>query len=241
MYCAACHGHEGRGDGPSAAEMNPPPTDLTSERRKHGTGADAVRQVIRHGVPNTAMAAMPSLSNEDLDSLVLHVESLLRRPAPYSEEVLVQLRGAGFRPLEAPRDVTSLEFRSVRGDRLRLTDLKGKVVLLNFWSTTCVHCLEELPALERIERDHRDAGLAVISVCYDETDAERVSKIAHPFAGKLPVYLDPSGQSRLHFDLEVMPVVFVLDRSGRLAAVTRGSRDWRDDQVRALLGALAAK
>ena len=137
--------------------------------------------------------------------------------------------------LDAPRDVPNLEFREVRGDVLRLGALRGKVVLLNFWSTTCVHCLDELPALERIDRDFRDRGVAVVSVCYDDTDAGRVEKLARRTAGKLPIHLDPSGRSRLHFDLEVMPVVFVLDRSGRLAGATRGARAWSDKDVESIL------
>jgi mono/diheme cytochrome c family protein/peroxiredoxin len=236
VNCIACHGHEGRGDGPSAAEQNPPPTDLTAPARKHGTGPDSLRRVIRHGVPSTAMAANSSLSDSDLDCLVFYVE-LLAAKAGLPAETVARLGNAGITAMEAPRDVAALEFRHLRGEPLRLADLRGKVVLLNFWSTTCVHCLDELPALERIQRDHGKRGLAVISVCYDETDAARVEKLARRSAGKLPIHLDPTGQSRLHFDLEVMPVVFVLDRHGRLAGVTRGARGWSDKDVELILSA----
>ena len=58
--CAACHGYEGRGDGPSAAEMNPPPSDLHLTRAARLP--DAFRRVIRAGVPGTAMAANSSLA-----------------------------------------------------------------------------------------------------------------------------------------------------------------------------------
>lgn len=237
LHCTACHGPDGRGDGPSAADMDRPPGDLTLPERKHGTGPDALRRVIRHGVPNTAMAANSALSESDIDCLVFHVELLSAAPRPYSQEVLASLRQAGVTPFQAPRSAPELSLRGQREGSLRLADLHGKIVLLNFWSTTCVHCLDELPALERIDRDFQDRGVAVVSVCFDEKDPAKVERLANRSAGKLPIYLDPAGHARLHFDLEVMPCVFVIDRSGRLAGVVRGAHAWTDADIQALMQA----
>jgi thiol-disulfide isomerase/thioredoxin len=60
------------------------------------------------------------------------------------------------------------------GGMLRLADLKGKVVLLNFWATWCEPCLEEMPAMERLSRAYRDRGLVVLALSADREGASVV-------------------------------------------------------------------
>ena len=91
--CAACHGTAGRGDGPAAAELDPPPRDLTSRRfrfRTTPTGAlprpDDLKRTIRAGLPGTAMAGYGDLFSErELDSLVAFVYALHGDPPPPDE------------------------------------------------------------------------------------------------------------------------------------------------------------
>ncbi len=88
--CAACHGTAGRGDGPTAADLDPPPRDLTSRRfrfRTTPTGElplpDDLKRTIRRGLPGTAMAGYGDLFSErELDSLVAFVYALHGNPAP---------------------------------------------------------------------------------------------------------------------------------------------------------------
>jgi mono/diheme cytochrome c family protein len=73
VRCAACHGTEGRGDGPAAAELSRPPADFSRKQ----PGAERVRAVLLNGVPGTAMTAMQqNLSESDREALVLFVRSL---------------------------------------------------------------------------------------------------------------------------------------------------------------------
>ncbi|HEU4371539.1 MAG TPA: TlpA disulfide reductase family protein, partial [Methylomirabilota bacterium] len=60
------------------------------------------------------------------------------------------------------------------GGTFRLTEARGKVVMVNFWATWCPPCLEEMPAMERLYRQHRDAGFTLIAVSVD-TDPKKVA------------------------------------------------------------------
>lgn len=91
--CAACHGATGRGDGPAAADLDPPPRDLSSRRfrfRTTPTGAlplpDDLKRTIRRGLPGTAMSGYGDLFSErELDSLVAFVYALHGDPSPPDE------------------------------------------------------------------------------------------------------------------------------------------------------------
>jgi len=104
--CAACHGAAGRGDGPAAADLDPPPRDLTSRRfrfRTTPTGAlprpDDLKRTIRRGLPGTAMTGYGDLFSErELDSLVAFVYALHGDPSPADELTL----GNRFDRVEAP-------------------------------------------------------------------------------------------------------------------------------------------
>lgn len=234
--CAGCHGPEGHGDGPTAAELKPPPRDLTQETWKFGTSRDAVRQVIRDGIPGTPMPGSPLLSERELEALVAHVRAWAPAATPLAETAAL-LKRAGFAAVEAPRTAPSLDLRGLDGSRRSLSDFKGKVVLLNFWATTCIHCLDELPELDRLGREYHDQGLVVVSVCFDDSTGDSARKLVRGRAPHLPVFVNPDGLARFRYDVQIMPVVYLIDAEGRVLGHTQGLRRWVDRDIQFLLQA----
>lgn len=235
--CASCHGAEGHGDGPSAADSKPPPRDFSHGMWKFGITPAAIRKVIRDGIPGTPMPASPTLSERDLDDLVTHVLTMAPRELPMPAETAALLRQAGFTPAATVRSASFLDLRGLDGKPRNLADFQGKTLLLNFWATTCLYCLDELPELERIDRDHHDKGLAVVSVCFDENQVEKVAKLARGRVQKLPVFTNPDGQARLRYDVEIMPVVYLISPDGRLLGHVQGARKWTEKDVELILTA----
>jgi len=84
--CAVCHGPNGRGDGPAAKTLTPPPRDLADERHyKEGSSEDAIAASIRHGVSGSgAMPAFPNLSQDDAQAIATWVVSLRGKKGPTS-------------------------------------------------------------------------------------------------------------------------------------------------------------
>ncbi len=138
MYCVACHGPEGHGNGSSAAGLKPPPRDFASHDWKFGTAPETVRRVIAQGVPRTAMPASGlTLSPGDLDALTTYVLTLAPPDDPATASLRPLLERAGLTPAEAPRDAPDMELLDDAGRTSALTGRRGKVVLLVFWETGC--------------------------------------------------------------------------------------------------------
>ena len=152
--CQGCHGPEGHGDGAAAAGMRPPPRDFATAPWKFGATAAAVGRVMRDGSPGTAMPGYGLLSEDERAALTAFVLSLApeeaKSPPRLSADVCDRLRRLGFVPEETPALAPELDLRDLDGMALSWQRGRGKVVLLNFWGTTCVSCLKELPALEKL-------------------------------------------------------------------------------------------
>jgi peroxiredoxin len=102
------------------------------------------------------------------------------------------------------------------GKRWHLRELKGKVVLVNFWATWCPPCRKEMPDLETLWQEFRGKGLVVLAI----SDEER-GKVEPFIAEKkysFPVLLDEGRKVGEMMKVEGIPKTFIYDREGRLAA-----------------------
>ncbi len=123
------------------------------------------------------------------------------------------------------------------GDTLRLSDARGRVVLVNFWATWCGPCLREIPDLARLARDLGPYGLTVIGVSIDEGGWTAVQPFAERLAIPYPLVLDDGRTGAAFGSSEMMPTTFVVDRRGFVRLVEKGALDLPDVQpiVEALL------
>lgn len=130
-------------------------------------------------------------------------------------------------PPDARKAAPEAVVTTVRGERLRLSDLRGKVVLVNFWATDCAICLREMPALVRTHLDHAQQGLETLAVAMAHDDALRVAQYARATALPFRVGLDSDGSVARAFDnVRATPTAFVLDRKGRVVQRLVGEPDF---------------
>jgi peroxiredoxin len=108
-----------------------------------------------------------------------------------------------------------------------LADQRGKIVLINFWATWCPPCLEEMPAMERLWRRHKDAGFILVAVSVD-ADAKKVAPFVTAHQLTFPVALDPSMRVAEKYGVRALPASFIVDKAGALTAVALGPRRWDD-------------
>lgn len=140
---------------------------------------------------------------------------------------LVALPRLGKDPLigSAPRDfeLTRLEMGGpggASGKPVRLSELAGKAVILDFWASWCMPCREQLPIVDRVARALRDRGLIAVGiVAGDEPEAARRFLAAHPVS--YPSLLDEQREAARAFEVRGLPTLVVLDRAGRVVAVRR--------------------
>ncbi len=125
-------------------------------------------------------------------------------------------------PVAAPEVV----FTTIQGERISLADLRGKVVLVDFWATSCAVCLMEMPEIAGIHRRLSARGLATIAVAmpYDRPDfvLHYAARNALPFA----VALDPQGRVvQALGPVRGTPTLILIDRAGRIVRRLEGESD----------------
>jgi cytochrome c biogenesis protein CcmG/thiol:disulfide interchange protein DsbE len=105
---------------------------------------------------------------------------------------------------------------TLQGDTLRLTELRGQVVLLNFWASWCLACISEHSLLVAAERRWRKQGLRVAGVVYHDTRDNALEWMRRR-GGDWPNVLDAASRTAIAYGLFGVPETFLIDRHGRIA------------------------
>ena len=110
-----------------------------------------------------------------------------------------------------------------QGEPVRLSDLRGRPVVINFWATWCEPCREEMPALQRLYAE-RDGGVAVVAVNFRETP-DAAAAFVRELGLTFPVALDRQGEVAARYGVRGLPSSFFVDGGGVVRAVHFGPLD----------------
>lgn len=127
--------------------------------------------------------------------------------------------------------------QDLAGKDVRLADLKGKVVLVEFWATWCPPCRESIPGMERLHASYKDKGLVTLGISLDdEEEWEDVRKFAAEHGISYPVLKGNEDVSE-KFLVRVIPTVYLVNREGIIAKqyVGGGIDEALEKEIRALL------
>jgi thiol-disulfide isomerase/thioredoxin len=109
-----------------------------------------------------------------------------------------------------------LVLRDLRGRTVRLSDYKGKVVLINFWATWCPPCRAEMPDLVKIQREYGKRGLQVIGITYPPETLREVREFTRKLKVNYPVAIGTKETKSLFDQSETLPVTIVINRDGNI-------------------------
>jgi len=113
----------------------------------------------------------------------------------------------------------------------RLSDLRGQVVLLNFWASWCPPCRDELPSLELLEAALEKDGFKVVALNYRETEAA-VKRFLDTMPSSLSIVRDADGSAAQAFGAKMFPTSVLIDRAGRARFSVIGQMEWNRDPAR---------
>jgi cytochrome c biogenesis protein CcmG, thiol:disulfide interchange protein DsbE len=113
----------------------------------------------------------------------------------------------------------------IAGKPGHLTDLKGKVVILNFWATWCPPCKEETPALNRLQQYVKSRGGVVLGASVDE-DGEAYEKFLRDEGVVFPTFREPTRKLALDYGTSMFPDTYVIDRHGKILRKFFGPQQW---------------
>jgi peroxiredoxin len=180
-------------------------------------GRDTLQEVtttLASALREQPPAGKPGQPNDlyiSLASLVRYEHMQAQWDNPQFSEALSKLEAA-----DAARQQADFTLSDLQGNPWHLRDLRGKVVLVNFWATWCPPCRKEMPDLQALYDKYKDQGFVVVSI--SDEQAAKVQPFITERKITYPVLLDPGRKVNDLFQVEGIPKSFVYDREGKLVA-----------------------
>jgi cytochrome c biogenesis protein CcmG/thiol:disulfide interchange protein DsbE len=134
----------------------------------------------------------------------------------------VSVRAASVKPDKERKPAPEFALKDIDGKVVRLSDYKGKVVLLDFWATWCGPCKIEIPWLKEFQRKFRDRGFEIIGVSMDDEGLTVVKPFVKELAINYRIVIGDDTTAQLYGGVDALPTTFVIDRDGKIAAVHVG-------------------
>lgn len=157
-----------------------------------------------------------------------------RSPDPWQGKYIVadaagSGQNGGLRPT-----VPNVSFVDAGGGPFSLARLRGRVVLISFWTMNCRPCLRQLESLDRLQGDFRGEALVVLAVSEDRAGVA----VAKPFLSRqkltfLRPFADPGARAAAALGVVGIPTSFIVDKHGRLVTVVTGPYEWDSPQIAA--------
>ncbi|MCW7539114.1 TlpA family protein disulfide reductase [Aquabacterium sp. A7-Y] len=141
--------------------------------------------------------------------------------------VALALGVAGWMAVGQRETAPAVDYVLLDGSRHNIADLKGKVVLVNFWATSCVTCVKEMPQMVETYQKYRDRGLDFVAVAMSYDTPAYVSHFAQSRQLPFKVSIDSSGEIARQFgDVKLTPTTYLLDKRGEVVKRYLGEPDF---------------
>ena len=144
-------------------------------------------------------------------------------------------------PIKGDKKAPDFSLKDLNGNNVQMRQLKGKVVLLNFWTTWCGPCKEEMPGFEVLYQQFKERNFVLLAVSVDYEGLKPVREFIDKHHYTFPVLLDPKGQTLDPFGVKGVPTTFLIDKTGRMIGKATGRRDWKRSEVFSLINLLTEK
>jgi peroxiredoxin len=126
------------------------------------------------------------------------------------------------KPMAERRTAPEFALKDADGRTVRLSDYRGKVVLLDFWATWCGPCKIEIPWFKDFQRKNKDRGFEVLGVSMDNDGWDDVKPFASRMGINYRLVIGDDAVSQLYGGIEALPTTFLIDRYGKIAAAHVG-------------------
>ncbi len=110
------------------------------------------------------------------------------------------------------------DLEALDGKSLKLSSLRGKAVLLNFWATYCGPCKVEMPWFVELQKEYGPQGFQIVGVAMDDASTEDIAKFAKEMGVNYPILLGKEAVGLSYGGVNVLPTTFFLDRNGKVIA-----------------------
>src|SRR5690348_18214259 len=133
---------------------------------------------------------------------------------------LVKPPAAGSVTSSNPKGVPAPDFElnGLDGKKIKLSDYKGKAVVLNFWATWCAPCKIEIPWFVELQKEYGPQGLQIVGVAMDDSDKDDIQKFVKEMGVNYPILLGKEAVGDQYGGVNVLPTTYFIDRDGKIVA-----------------------
>jgi thiol-disulfide isomerase/thioredoxin len=130
-----------------------------------------------------------------------------------------------------------VELKDLDGHTIRLSDFRGKIVFLNFWTTWCFDCRIEMPHMEKLHQRFKNKDFAMVTINLQES-ASQVKRFFNQFKLTFTALLDSDGEIGARFMITAIPTTFILNKEGIIIGKAMGPRKWGGEKASSLFNYL---
>ncbi len=141
---------------------------------------------------------------------------------------------AGVKEIAEPLTAPGFALTTIEGRTIDSSQLRGHVVLINFWATWCGPCKEEMPALKRLKESFAGSSFELLAITTDQ-QVEGIRTFVRALGLEFPVLLDDTKDVSAAFGVRGLPTTVLMDRQGRLVGRAVGPRVWDSAESVALV------
>ncbi len=132
-------------------------------------------------------------------------------------------------------EIPNFEMTSLDGTKKTISDLKHKVMLINFWATWCEACMEEMPSMVALREKYAAQGFEILAINVDENPSQSVPPIVNSLKIKFPIFTDKTNALSEMFDVHAIPLSVMINKDRKILMIESGGREWNDDEVHQML------
>ncbi len=135
-----------------------------------------------------------------------------------------------------------LDVRDARsGQAIDISQLKGKVVFVNFWASWCMPCKEEMPSIEALHREmQKNDTFLMVTILYKD-DAKTAADYMRANSYTFPLFTDDDGVSAKRYGVTGVPETYLIDKKGALRKRVIGPADWNSSEAKAFINSLLSE
>jgi len=142
-----------------------------------------------------------------------------------NRELELLFKEMGVVEIPPAADPVEIQLKDQNGRMTSLSEFRGKIVFINFWTTWCLACVIEMPSMEKLHQKFKDKDFVMMGINLQESDAT-VLKFFKEYKLTFTTLLDSTGDVGTVFRIRGIPTTFILDKNGIIIGKAMGPREW---------------
>jgi thiol-disulfide isomerase/thioredoxin len=141
----------------------------------------------------------------------------------------------GIQSISDKKNTPDFCLQELNSEKFGSKTLKGKIIFINFWTTWCGPCKEEMPSMETLYQRYKERDFILLTISLDYGSPEQVKKFIEKHGYHFPVLLDPKGKTLDLFEINKIPATLIINKHGKLIGRAIGPRNWSSPEVFSLV------